>query len=127
MGRARKGQRSAATSGPRSHLLQQEYGTTKSESLGLSMKLVDPGTLRAAALKQTDAALGTVLENRLLTAPGIPAKRHIEFELPEGMIYHAGDYLAVLPTNPDASVRRVLAHFNISREQEVKTYAPHLP
>jgi cytochrome P450/NADPH-cytochrome P450 reductase len=84
------------------------------------MKLVDAGTSRAAALRQTDVALGTVTDNRILTAPGAPAKRHIEFELPEGMIYQPGDYLAVLPVNPDASVRRVLAHFGISREQEVE-------
>jgi hypothetical protein len=26
--------------------------------------------------------------------------KHYEIELPEGMTYRAGDYLAVLPTNP---------------------------
>jgi cytochrome P450/NADPH-cytochrome P450 reductase len=74
--------------------LVSEYGTTKSESLGIQMKLVDAGTARASALRQADVALGTVVENRLLSRAG-PAKRHIEFDLPEDMLYQAGDYLAM--------------------------------
>jgi cytochrome P450/NADPH-cytochrome P450 reductase len=74
--------------------LVSQYGTTKSESLGLQMKLVDAGTGRASALRQPDVALGMVTENRLLTRAG-PAKRHLEFELPEDMTYQAGDYLAM--------------------------------
>jgi cytochrome P450/NADPH-cytochrome P450 reductase len=58
------------------------------------MKLVDAGTARASALLHSDVSLGTVAENRLLTTSG-PDKRHIEFELPEGMLYQAGDYLAM--------------------------------
>jgi cytochrome P450 / NADPH-cytochrome P450 reductase len=58
------------------------------------MKLVDAGTARASALRQPDVALATVVENRLLTHGG-PAKRHIEFDLPEDMLYQAGDYLAM--------------------------------
>ena len=70
------------------------------------------GTARAAALRQPDAALGRVIENRLLTKPGAPVKRHIgklheiyflliiltsntEFELPENSSARAGDYLAM--------------------------------
>jgi cytochrome P450/NADPH-cytochrome P450 reductase len=105
------------------------------------MKLVDPGTARASALRQADVSLGTVVENRLLSHGG-PEKRHIEFDLPENTLYQAGDYLAMsvlpllsleervltatssLPTNPEPSVRRVLARFNISSEQEVGS--PHL-
>jgi cytochrome P450 / NADPH-cytochrome P450 reductase len=74
--------------------LVKEYGTTKSESVGIQMKLVDAGTARASALRQSDVALGTVVENYLLTRDG-PAKHHIEFELPEDMLYQAGDYLAM--------------------------------
>ena len=79
----------------------------------MSVKFVSAGTTRAEALRQKDAALGTVIENKLLTSPNAPAKRHIgqcfyaqscrrkltrkhsEFALPEGMTYRAGDYLAV--------------------------------
>ena len=38
---------------------------------------MDEGTFRASVLRQPDAALGTVVENKLLTSPGAPAKRHI--------------------------------------------------
>nr|BAK09530.1 cytochrome P450 [Postia placenta] len=80
---------------------------------------VDAGTHRAAVLRQSDAALGTVVENRLLTAPGVPQKRHIVFELPEGMAARAGDYLAVLPSNPVRDVRRAIARFGLPAEQEI--------
>ena len=61
-----------------------------------------------------------------------------ELDLPEGMTYRAGDYLAVyallrsrvpahlidmadsLPTNPDRVVRRAIARFGLSIEQEVR-------
>ncbi|ERS98334.1 hypothetical protein HMPREF1624_05118 [Sporothrix schenckii ATCC 58251] len=48
---------------------------------------------------------------RSLTAPGQPEKRHIEFQLPSDMTYQTGDYLAVLPLNPDDVVRRVIQRF----------------
>ena len=44
---------------------------------GVSMKTVDKGTSRASVLRQADADLGKVVENRLLTSPNAPAKRHI--------------------------------------------------
>jgi len=46
-------------------------------------------------------------------------KRHIEFQLPEDMTAKAGDYLAILPHNPPRDVHRVLAHFELSSEQQV--------
>lgn len=57
----------------------QEYNTTVSETLssGIVVQNVDEGTSRAVDLRQGDAALGTVIENRILTAPGAPEKRHI--------------------------------------------------
>ena len=38
---------------------------------------MDPGTERAATLRQPDAALGRVVENRILTKPGVSIKRHL--------------------------------------------------
>lgn len=97
-------------------VLSKEYGTAVSEdaNIGLGIDVtVDAGTGRASVLRQADAALGTVVKNHLLTAPGAPAKRHIgqlkpyasevrsnnissvEIDLPEGMGYRAGDYLAM--------------------------------
>lgn len=79
---------------------------------------MNPGIERAVNLRQPDAALGKVVENRVLTKSGAPVKRHIgekgkilqagsllfallrptslEFALPDGMTYRAGYYLAML-------------------------------
>ncbi|EKM50262.1 uncharacterized protein PHACADRAFT_213993 [Phanerochaete carnosa HHB-10118-sp] len=77
--------------------LRTLYGTTKSDGpeSEIQIQTMDAGTSRASVLRQPDAALGTVLENRVLTAPGAPVKRHIEFGLPEGITYRTGDYLAM--------------------------------
>jgi cytochrome P450/NADPH-cytochrome P450 reductase len=102
-------------------VLSKEFQTSKKESTstGFEVKTVDPGTARAAALRQPDAALGRVVENRVLTKPGVPVKRHLEFVLPEESTARAGDYLAILPHNPPRDVHRALAHFELSSEQQV--------
>ncbi|KAH9922456.1 cytochrome P450 [Fomitopsis serialis] len=105
--------------------LSKEYGTAAMGDAkaglvgGLEVKTVGEGTYRASVLRQPDAALGTVVENTLLTPPEAPAKRHIEFQLPEGTSYRAGDYLAILPSNPQRDVHRVVARFGLSPEQEI--------
>lgn len=56
---------------------------TPAQTETLSVKIVDAGTARSKLLRQPDAAMGKVLENRLLTKPGAPEKRHIsEFLIP---------------------------------------------
>ncbi|KAI0823976.1 bifunctional P-450/NADPH-P450 reductase [Trametes gibbosa] len=98
-----------------------EYGTSaNAKAGGLNVKLVSPGTARAEVLRQRDTALGTVVVNKLLTSPNAPPKRHLEFALPEGATYRAGDYLAILPVNPERIVRRALARFGLSAEQEIE-------
>ncbi|EMD34546.1 hypothetical protein CERSUDRAFT_116692 [Gelatoporia subvermispora B] len=100
--------------------LSKRYQTTSGAAgAGIDVKTVDAGTARAGVLRQPDATLGTVVDNRLLTTPGAAPKRHIEFELPENATYRAGDYLAILPVNPARDVHRVLARFGFSAEQEV--------
>ncbi|ESK91468.1 cytochrome p450 [Moniliophthora roreri MCA 2997] len=102
--------------------LTKEYNTAQlssSVSSGFEAKTVDAGTGRSEALRQVGTGLGKVIENRVLTKPGHPVKRHIEFELPEGSTYRTGDYLAILPQNPNESVHRVLAFFNLSNEQQI--------
>ncbi|KIM86528.1 hypothetical protein PILCRDRAFT_815766 [Piloderma croceum F 1598] len=102
-------------------VLSKEFNTSKKESIstGFTVQTVDPGTARAAVLRHPDAALGRVVENRILTKSGVPVKRHIDFELPEETTARAGDYLAILPHNPSRDVHRALAHFELSREQQV--------
>ncbi|KAF7367846.1 Fatty acid hydroxylase [Mycena sanguinolenta] len=100
--------------------LSKEYATTRSATPAstLEVKTVDAGKERASILRQPDSELGRVVENKVLTLRG-PVKRHIEFELPEGMTAQAGDYIAILPQNPARDVHRVLAHFGLSNEEEV--------
>ena len=54
-----------------------------------------------------------VKDVRLLTSPGQPEKHHMEIELPPDAEYDCGDYLAVLPTNPEALVQRIMAHWKL--------------
>ena len=65
---------------------------------------------RATRLTQ-DVRPGQVIKAECLTAPGQPEKRHLEIQLPSDITYSAGDYLAVLPMNPDETVRRVLNRY----------------
>ena len=84
---------------------------------------------RASQLQQ-EVQQGKVTGSKLLTTPGEPEKRHLEIKLPEGMEYEAGDYLAVLPLNPDESVKRVLARYSLPWDAvvTVKSGGPvHLP
>ena len=67
---------------------------------------------RAARLTQ-DVRPGRVIKAECLTAEGEPEKRHLEVQLPSHMSYGAGDYLAVLPMNPDQTVRRVLTRYSL--------------
>ncbi|RPD57416.1 bifunctional P-450/NADPH-P450 reductase [Lentinus tigrinus ALCF2SS1-7] len=98
-----------------------EFGApTKVGTDGFEIKTVSAGTERSEILRQKGTALGTVVENKILTAPGAPVKRHIEFDLPEGMTYRTGDYLAILPVNPDRVVRRAIVRLGLSAEQEIE-------
>ncbi|KAJ7771297.1 fatty acid hydroxylase [Mycena maculata] len=105
--------------------LTKEYSTSKPElsAAMFEVRSVDSGKERAATLRQEDALLGRVVENRVLTRHG-PVKRHIEFELPEGTTAQAGAYVAILPQNPARDVHRVLARFGLSNEEEVVISSP---
>ncbi|KIW18164.1 hypothetical protein PV08_02452 [Exophiala spinifera] len=97
------------------------------QSTGLDVQVTADS--RSSLLRQ-DLKTAMVLENRALTAPGFPEKRHIEIQLPSGMSYKAGDYLAVLPFNPRRNIRRALGRFNLTWDAmitispESHTYLP---
>ena len=58
--------------------------------------------------------MGVVKEVRKLTTAGEPVKCHLEVQLPSEMsTYECGDYLAILPLNPDKLVQRVVADFHL--------------
>ncbi|KAJ5469625.1 Bifunctional cytochrome NADPH reductase [Penicillium diatomitis] len=67
---------------------------------------------------------GFVVENKLLTQPGVPAKRVIRFKLPSDMAYQCGDYLAVLPVNPSSVVRRAIRRFDLPWDAILRVQKP---
>ncbi len=86
----------------------------------LSIEFVGSG--RESLLRLGELQQGTVVENRELvdiSRPGARSKRHIEIALPEDMPYRAGDYLAVLPRNPEALVERVLRRFGVAADTRI--------
>lgn len=80
---------------------------------------------RASQLRQ-DVKSAIVKGTKVLTAAGEPEKRHIEILLPSGMAYEPGDYLTVLPLNPDFNVHRVMARYHIPWDATIiyKTNGP---
>lgn len=90
------------------------------ELRGLDIQFVDES--RESSLRLPELKPGTVVENRELvdmSAPKARSKRHIEFALPAGMTYRAGDYLAVLARNPQNAVERVLRRFGLAGDRLV--------
>ena len=69
-------------------------------------------TNRSTNLRQ-DVAEAIVKEAKSLTAPGEPEKRYLNLQLPTGMTYTAGDYLAILPMNPSRVVKKIMADFGL--------------
>jgi cytochrome P450/NADPH-cytochrome P450 reductase len=71
-------------------------------------------TRREKVLQLDHMYSATVVKNDIISkGDKYNAKRHIEIRLSEGMSYKTGDYLNILPTNPDQTVRRVLRRFNL--------------
>lgn len=91
----------------------QTHTTASEEDQSTGLDIQVTADSRASLLRQ-DLKTAMVVENRVLTAPGCPEKRHIEIQMPSGMSYRAGDYLAVLPFNPRRNVRRALARFDLT-------------
>jgi cytochrome P450/NADPH-cytochrome P450 reductase len=92
--------------------LQNKYGAEDSADAaddGLSVEITVP---RKTTLRQ-DVEEAIVLSTKTLCEAG-SVKKHIEIQLPTGMNYRAGDYLAVLPFNPKSTVSRVFKRFQLS-------------
>lgn len=96
--------------------IEKSYGGTASSldnATEPSITVAVSSQSRPTNLKQ-DVRGGLLVENRVLTAPGVPEKRHVEIKLPTDMVYKAGDYLAILPTNPKRNVRRAMERFGLA-------------
>ncbi|KAL8349120.1 hypothetical protein RB601_002045 [Gaeumannomyces tritici] len=83
-----------------------------------SQLTVEVSNPRSTGLRQ-DVGEAVVTATKLLTAPGAPAKRHVEIQLPSGVSYTAGDYLVVLPLNPTAGVDRAMRRFGLARDAHI--------
>lgn len=110
--------------------LKEKYGAddgdaAEHEAVGLDVEVTN---LRKSSLRQ-DVEEAVVLMERTL-ADGDSVKRHVEFQLPTGMSYRAGDYLAILPFNPKNTVARVFRRFRLSWDASLKISSEshtHLP
>lgn len=78
---------------------------------GMTVEVLNP---RTSALRQ-DVKDAAVIEAKTLTG-GKHAKRHLEIKLPEGMSYTTGDYLAILPLNPERTIHRAMRRLKIPRD-----------
>ncbi|RYC79765.1 Bifunctional cytochrome P450/NADPH--P450 reductase [Fusarium oxysporum f. sp. narcissi] len=55
-----------------------------------------------------------VVENQLLTYPGVPRKHSLLLKLPKDVTYTPGDHVLVLPKNPPQLVEQVMSCFGIN-------------
>lgn len=97
--------------------LQRKYGAEdNSAAAGDGGLQVEVLTSRQSTLRQ-DVEEALVVATKTLAEPrpgSAAAKKHIEIQLPSKLSYRAGDYLAVLPFNPKATVSRVFKRFHLS-------------
>jgi cytochrome P450/NADPH-cytochrome P450 reductase len=71
-------------------------------------------TRREKVLQLEHMYSATVVSNDIISkGDEFNGKRHIEIRLSESMSYKTGDYLNILPTNPEQTVQRVLKRFNL--------------
>ena len=106
--------------------LKAKYGTTDSDeshSVGVTVEVSNP---RKTTLRQ-DVEEGAVVTAHTLTSESAvgAAKRHIEIQLPTGMSYKVGDYLAILPFNPKETVSRVFKRFELGWDASLKITSDH--
>ena len=75
----------------------------------------------AAAYSARPMAVVTNRELQTCEGGGPPARstRHIELELPEGVTYHAGDHLGVIPQNRPPAVARVIDRFKLDSQARI--------
>ncbi|KFF02848.1 bifunctional cytochrome P450/NADPH--P450 reductase [Chryseobacterium luteum] len=78
--------------------------------------------VRSTILNEPDMKRGIVIVNEELVEMQVPnarSKRHLEIALPDGMTYRSGDYLSVLPLNPEDKVTALLKRFHLDYDTQV--------
>jgi cytochrome P450/NADPH-cytochrome P450 reductase len=102
--------------------LKEKYGAGgDSATSGVSGITVEVTNPRKSTLRQ-DVEEAVVVTTKTLCQTG-SIKKHIEIQLPTGMTYKAGDYLAVLPFNPKKTVARVFRRFQLSWDAALKIHS----
>jgi cytochrome P450/NADPH-cytochrome P450 reductase len=91
--------------------LEQRLGVPETTSVQSDL-VVQIAVPRISILRQ-EMNEAIVTGARALTGPGVPLKKHIEIQLPNGATYRTGDYICVLPINPRETVSRVLRRFRL--------------
>ncbi|WPF68475.1 bifunctional cytochrome P450/NADPH--P450 reductase [Corynebacterium sp. 21KM1197] len=91
----------------------------------VSLEVVDGGRGEALRTENSEGFVRGVVEESYAMSPTedegpIRAKHHVAIRLPEGQTYRTGDYLEILPRNPQALVDRVLAKFNLNSDTRVR-------
>jgi len=90
--------------------LMEKYNVAAPERPPLKIEITNP---RKSVLHQ-NVQEAYILSTKTLTGDEASVrKQQVEIQLPAGMVYRTGDYLAVLPVNPSNSVRRVMRHFHL--------------
>ncbi|MFI6599287.1 bifunctional cytochrome P450/NADPH--P450 reductase [Nonomuraea sp. NPDC050536] len=102
--------------------ISAEFGQTHADpAISSQLEVSFTGAVRDPLLRTNDLQLGTVVANHELvdlSQPNARSKRHLEIALPAGATYRTGDYLAVLPLNPAATVDRVLSRFDLAYDAQ---------
>ncbi|KAF7544858.1 hypothetical protein G7046_g9692 [Stylonectria norvegica] len=99
--------------------LKEKYGAESAEGTGSQAGISVEVTIPRKATLRQDVEEALVVSTKTLTVSG-PPKKHIEIQLPTGMSYKAGDYLAILPLNPKATVARVFRRFQLAWDASLK-------
>ena len=102
------------------HVFWPSFAPDSSGDQAMSTDLeVEMSTQNRSSYLRQDVQVAAVTDTRKLTADGQPEKRHLGIRLPSGMTYETGDYLAVLPLNPQENVSRAMKHFKISQDATI--------
>lgn len=99
--------------------ISKAFGGEEPATGGLATLDIEVSTSHRSSDLRQDVKEAIVLSNVQLTTGDIAQKRHITLKLPSGMTYRAGDYLAILPVNPEPVVHRVFKRFGIPWDAKI--------
>lgn len=99
--------------------LRTKYTISKHQPLPNELRVEFANHLRET-FKEQEFIEASVLESKLLTVPGVKAKRHLELTLPPNAEYTVGGYLHILPVNPEVTVQRAMRYFRLAEGTYMK-------